>query len=284
VGSLLDQWWEKLAARLRGETRLPGLPTEVAQAFLAIWQQATTLAEDVVERSLAAQRQVLATEREQLAATEEKIRREQAQARQQTAESLAARHAAETRFADLEQLLIQRQEQLDDMLRQRDAFHLERDQACHQAYELVQQNRVLREKGEQQRVEQQDYLRSVEDRAHREVDRAREESRATAAQLKHVGRHAEILEKRLNSTLTELGDAQRAAAIHQERAEQNAFTAHELQVRLATESAELINARQQLAFNAARAQALGEQVHQLQSLLKPQRKKSVSTANERKCS
>ncbi len=57
VGALLDQWWEQLAARLRGETRLPGLPAEVAQAFMAIWQQATTLAQGVAEQALAGQRQ-----------------------------------------------------------------------------------------------------------------------------------------------------------------------------------------------------------------------------------
>ena len=33
VGALLDQWWEQLAGRLRGETRLPDLPAELAQAF-----------------------------------------------------------------------------------------------------------------------------------------------------------------------------------------------------------------------------------------------------------
>ena len=37
VGALLDQWWERLAARLNGQTRLPGLPVEVTQAFTAIW-------------------------------------------------------------------------------------------------------------------------------------------------------------------------------------------------------------------------------------------------------
>nr|WP_329030947.1 DNA-binding protein [Pseudomonas aeruginosa] len=51
VGALLDQWWEQLAQRLRGETRLPGLPREVAQAFIEVWQQATTLAQSVAEQS-----------------------------------------------------------------------------------------------------------------------------------------------------------------------------------------------------------------------------------------
>jgi hypothetical protein len=63
VGGLLDQWWEQLAGPLRGETRLPGLPAEVAQAFMAIWQQATSLARGVAEQALAAQRQELVEER-----------------------------------------------------------------------------------------------------------------------------------------------------------------------------------------------------------------------------
>ncbi|RZI60483.1 MAG: DNA-binding protein [Pseudomonas sp.] len=282
VGNLLDQWWETLAARLRGETRLPGLPAEVAQAFISLWQQATTLAQGVVELSLADQRQVVVNEREHLAASEAKVRLEQAQARRQTAEALAARDVAEIRLADLEQLLTQRQAQIDDLLRQRDAFHVERDSARRQADEMAQQNRVLHEKVEQQRAAQQDYLRGVEDRAHREVDRAREESRAAAMQLKQLGRQADILEKRLNSALTELGDAQRETAIHKERAEQNTCSVQQLQASLAAQLAALNGAQQQSASHAARAEALGEQVLQLQSLLKPNRKKGASTSSEDK--
>jgi hypothetical protein len=280
VGSLLDQWWETLAARLRGETRLPGLPAEVAQAFITLWQQATTLAQGVVELSLADQRQVLANEREHLAASEAKVRLEQAQARRRTAEALAARDVAEIRLADLEQLLTQRQAQIDDLLRQRDAFHVERESARRQADEMAQQIRVLQEKVEQQRAEQQEYLRGVEDRAHREVDRAREESRAAAIQLKQLGRQAEILEKRLTSALTELGDAQREAAIHKERAVQNTYSVQQLQASLATQLTALNGAQQQSASHAARAEALGEQVLQLQSLLKPNRKKGAYTTSE----
>jgi chromosome segregation ATPase len=276
VGSMLDQWWETLAGRLRGETRLPGLPSEVAQAFVSVWQQATFLAQGVVELSLADQRQVLINEREQLAANEAKVRLEQAQTRQQMAEAHAARQVAEIRLADLEHLLTQRQAQLDDLLGQRDAFHAERDTARRQVDEVAQQNSVLQEKAEQHRAEQQDYLRSVEDRAHREVDRAREEGSAVITQLKQLSRHAEVLEARLASALSELSDAQRDAAIHQERAEQNARSIQELQANLATHLSALSNAQQQTAANAARAEALGEQVIQLQMLLKPQRKKIAS--------
>src|SRR5690606_13783398 len=112
VGALLDQWWEQLAQRLRGETRLPGLPREVAQAFIEVWQQATTLAQSVAEQSLAVQRQVLTEEREQLAVQEARARLEVAQARQQAAVAVAASQVAETRLADLEQLLAERQAQI----------------------------------------------------------------------------------------------------------------------------------------------------------------------------
>lgn len=80
VGALLDQWWEHLAGRLRGETRLPDLPTEVAQALVAIWQQAITLAQGVTEQALTSQRQVLAEEREALGALEARSRLDVAQA------------------------------------------------------------------------------------------------------------------------------------------------------------------------------------------------------------
>ncbi|WP_437342963.1 DNA-binding protein [Pseudomonas putida] len=87
VGTLLDQWWEQLAARLRGEARLPGLPAEVAQAFRAIWQQATTLAQGVAEQALSSQRQVLNEEREAVGALEARARLDVAQARQQASEA-----------------------------------------------------------------------------------------------------------------------------------------------------------------------------------------------------
>jgi hypothetical protein len=56
VGGLLDEWWGRLAQRLRGETRLPSLPVEVSQAFVVVWQQAIHLAQGAAEQTLAEQR------------------------------------------------------------------------------------------------------------------------------------------------------------------------------------------------------------------------------------
>jgi hypothetical protein len=40
-----------LAERLSGETRLPTLPAEVSQAFVAVWQQTILLAQGVAEQT-----------------------------------------------------------------------------------------------------------------------------------------------------------------------------------------------------------------------------------------
>jgi len=94
VGGLLDQWWSRLAERLNGETRLPALPGEVSQAFVAVWQQAIHLAQGVAEQALDKQRQVVAAERERVAAVEEQARQDAAQFRQRTVEAVAGRQSA----------------------------------------------------------------------------------------------------------------------------------------------------------------------------------------------
>ena len=77
----------------------------------------------------------------------------------------------------------------------------------------------MRLKAEQERIAQESYVRGVEDRAHREVDRAREEGKATIVQLKAVERHVEQLQRRLESTQNELSQSRQLGAAQQARAE-----------------------------------------------------------------
>lgn len=219
VGGLLDQWWTRLAERLSGETRLPALPAEVSQAFVAVWQQAIHLAQGVAEQTLSEQRQVLAVERERAAAVEDQARLDAAQFRQQAADAVAGRQAAELRLADLELLLAQRQAQIEDLQQQREAVLHERSEAQQLNQALQQDLQEARLKAEQERVAQESYVRGVEDRAHREVDHAREEGKAMSARLKETGRHVEQLQRRLESIQTELSQTQQRAAAQQARAE-----------------------------------------------------------------
>ncbi|WP_192557988.1 DNA-binding protein [Pseudomonas allokribbensis] len=219
VGGLLDQWWARLAERLNGETRLPTLPGEVSQAFVAVWQQAIHLAQGVVEQSVAEQRQVLDTERERMAVAEDQARQDMAKARQQVVEATAGRQAAELRLADLELLLSQRQTQIDDLQQQRESLVHERHEAQQHNQGLQQELQALRLKAEQERVAQETYVRGVEDRAHREVDHAREQSKAMTVQLKDAGRQVEQSLRRQESLQTELSQAQQRAAAQVARAE-----------------------------------------------------------------
>lgn len=218
VGALLDQWWALLAQRLRGETRLPALPAEVSQAFIAVWQQAMLLADGVAEQALAERRTVLETERLRVAAVENESHQALAQARQQVAAAQAAQHITETRLADLEQLLAQRQAQLDDLQCRCAELAEERKAAILEASSLRQELQAVQQQLAQERDDTATYVRGVESRAHREVDRAREESRAVTTQLKALSKQQDQLRKRLDGTLAQLSEAQQSAAAEKARA------------------------------------------------------------------
>ena len=131
---------------------------------------------------------------------------------------MAGRHGVELRLADLELLLTQRQTQIED-LQQREGLLHERREAQLQHQQLQQDLQALRVKAEQERVAQESYVRGLEDRAYREVDRAREEGKAITAQFKEAGRHVEQLQRRLESLQTELNQMLQRAAAQQARAD-----------------------------------------------------------------
>lgn len=215
VGGLLDQWWARLAERLSGETRLPTLPAGVSQAFVAVWQQAIHLAQGVAEQALSEQRQVLAAERERVAAVEDQTRQDAALVRQHAMAPRAAQQVSETRLADLELLLEQRATQIQDQ--QRDSLLRERGDAQQHSQTLQQELQELRLKAEQERAAQEIYVRGVEDRAHREVDRAREESKRMTAQVKEAGSQLEQLQQKIEGAQAALGQALQKAAAQQSR-------------------------------------------------------------------
>ncbi|MFV0934116.1 DNA-binding protein [Pseudomonas jessenii] len=219
VGGLLDQWWARLAERLNGESRLPALPAEVSKAFVGVWQQAIEQAHGAAEFALVERRQELDAERERLAAVEDQTCKDLAQARQHATDALAARQAAETRLVDLEQLLAQCLAQIDDLRQQREALLRERGEALTGAQKLHGQLLSAQHHAEQERSAQDAYVRGVEGRAHREADRAREESKAQAAQLKAASRQQSELQRRLERAHAELARAQQQAAAQQARAD-----------------------------------------------------------------
>jgi chromosome segregation ATPase len=195
------------------------LPAQVAQAFVAVWQQAINLAQAAAEAGMAEQRQILDAERERVAAVENQAQIDSAKFRQQANEAVGDRKLAETRLADLDLLLEQRREQIDDLQQQRDGLVVERDEALRQIQKLQQDLLAAHQKNEQDRSSQEAYVRGVEDRAHREVDRAREETKEVTRKNKEFGQQMEVLQGRLDSKAEELSQAQQQAAAQKSRAD-----------------------------------------------------------------
>ncbi|WP_082036840.1 DNA-binding protein [Pseudomonas rhodesiae] len=217
VGGLLDQWWARLAERLNAATRLPTLPTEVAEAFVAVWQQSIYLAHGVAEQALTEQRQVMIAEHARVAAAEELAREDAVLARQLATIAQAAQQVSETRLTDLELLLEQRVKQIQDLQHQCDSILRDRGDTQQRNQILQRELRALRLKAEEERISQDAYVRSVEDRAHREVDRAREEGKCATTQLKEVGNQLEQWQQWIEELQTALGQALQNAAAQQAR-------------------------------------------------------------------
>lgn len=114
---------------------------------------------------------------------------------------------------------MQRQAQIEELQQQRDVLKRERHDAQGQNQILQQELHLLRLKAEQERITQENYLRGVEDRAHREVDRAREEGKAAVSQSKVASRRCDDLRRRLESAQSELSRAEQRAAAQLARAE-----------------------------------------------------------------
>ncbi|WP_371321782.1 hypothetical protein [Pseudomonas sp. PDM32] len=152
-----------------------------------------------------------------MAAVEDLARQDAALARQQSAAAQAAQQVSETRLADLELLLEQRAAQIQDLQQQREGLLRERHEAHQQNLTLQQELQELRLKAEQERVAQESYVRGVEDRAHREVDLAREEGKRRTAQVKEAGHQLEQLQQRIEGVQVALSQAQQYAAAQQAR-------------------------------------------------------------------
>jgi chromosome segregation ATPase len=276
VGSLLDQWWDRLAQRLRSETRLPSLPSEVSQAFVAIWQQAVRLASDVAEQSLGDQRQVLVEERVEMLAIEDAARQEAAQYRQQAATAIAQQQVAERRLADLERLLEQGLRQIEDLTQQRNGLKDERDAGRERIQSLERQLLSDRYDADQARKAQETYVRGVEERAHREVDRARVETKATGVQLKEAGKQSAQLQQRLETTLQALDLVKPELAAEKALAAQAARQLAEWEAKFAAHSILLENAKHAATTQQARAETMEQMVTHLRSQGQLTRRKHVT--------
>lgn len=200
VTRMLDTWRGALATRLSQVLALPDVPADVGQAFTEVWRLAMAQAGSLAQGALAQEQNALLAAQTSL--TQERklwdIALAEAQAQAQSADQ--AREVADTRLADMQRLVEQQAGQLAELAQQRDALQRRAEQ-LDEAFE-GHKSRAAAERGAQAA-----HVRAVEDRAHAEIDRAREETKALQATLRRQEREASTVATRLEKAL----DSARAA-------------------------------------------------------------------------
>jgi chromosome segregation ATPase len=131
-----------------------------------------------------------------------------------------AREVAETRLADIQHLVAQQAGQLVELMQQRDGL-LQRVERLGEAFEMHKSSLAA------ERDTQEHHLRTVEDRAHAEVDRAREETKALQATLRQKERETSTIASRLETAVASVRAAEHLATEQGTRANQTGSSGHE---------------------------------------------------------
>lgn len=183
VGQLLEQWWEQLAHRLKGHALLPELPGEVAQAFAETWRLALTHADAAAQTALTEEQNRLFAAQTEL--TQERKLWEIAltEARADIAEGAGKLAQAELQLSERQILVEQLSAQAADLAQQRDRLQSQIEQ--HQAELSTARN---------EQADAHAYVRTIEDRAHQQIDHARQELKALQQQREREQReHARAI-------------------------------------------------------------------------------------------
>lgn len=211
VTRMLDRWRESLAKRMQELISLPDVPEEAGQAFAALWRVAVAHARSLAEASLENERQELRTTSISLAEVRENLAVDLRDARATAQDAEQAREVAELRLIDLQRLADEQASRLEELTRDRNSWQLRYEQS-HQALDALH-NQVANE-----RQAQAAHLRAVEDRAHAEVDRAREETKSLETTLRRRERDLADIVARLEGTIASVRAAEQTAVERSARA------------------------------------------------------------------
>jgi hypothetical protein len=189
VTRLLDSWWAGLGRRLTARSRIALEAPDVVQRLVGdLWEEAIAAGREHAQASLAVEHEALRQARASLAADHAQATEAVATASHAREAADQARTLAEARLVEAQRRADQLQAQLADVTEQRAALsaaveRLERDRA-----DLATQLHAAFAAAGQERETQAAHVRAVEDRAHAEVDRARQEAQELRAQLRSAAR------------------------------------------------------------------------------------------------
>ena len=216
ITRMLDGWRSQLGNRLRELSALPEVPDAVGQVMMELWRLAIHQAERTLEDRFAIERAALDTAQTQLAQEREDWEARLQAAETQIAQAKVARDLAEHACATLDGQLQDSHALRADLAQQRDRLQDQCDaQSAHIQMLRTQldENQVAL-RTERERLEA--YIRATEDRAHLEVDRARQDAKQWQQRHDTIEQiHREVTSAQqalLDSCREQLRGAEQAAA------------------------------------------------------------------------
>jgi septal ring factor EnvC (AmiA/AmiB activator) len=167
VTRMLESWRVALAQRLQEVITLPEVPPEAGQAFAEVWRLAVAHADTFAHLALTEERNALFADQTSLAQERKLWEIALAEARANVAENTTKLVQIEAQARERQALVVQLEAQCADLLEQRNRLQHQLD------LQNVELASLHAERGATH-----EHLRLVEDRAHRQVDHARQEIKA----------------------------------------------------------------------------------------------------------
>ncbi|HEV7270604.1 DNA-binding protein [Pseudoxanthomonas sp.] len=216
----LETWWRGLAPRLHSaQQAIPELPAPVSRLAQQLWEQAVGIARTDAEQAMAQDRLQLDAQRRDLESREGERQaqlRNAADAADQASQALAA---TQQRLADLQRANNLQQEQIRDLSGQRASLEARSARLEADLYAAQQRATQREESLIAERDAQAQHLRALEDRAHGEIDRARQEAKDVRSQLASLQRTSETLRQQREDAQAATAAAQREAGVQRGRAD-----------------------------------------------------------------
>ncbi len=206
----LETWWNRLGTRLQpARPDLDDAPAVLAELAGQWWELALKHAQEAARRELASSERALAAERDALEASSRLAAEELAQMRAERDVAITGERIATTQASELQHLVDQLQLQISELAEQRDLERRRADRTETARQQLDVRLHEARETAKSEREDWTEYVRSVENRALSDVDRARQEVKELQVQQSKASEQHRALEKQLRQ---DIQAAQSAAA------------------------------------------------------------------------
>ena len=194
----LDTWWRGLGPRLEAQQRrfaVPNAPEAIVALAGEWWSLALQQANVTALNTLASDRTALQMERDALQQDREESAAEAAALRDQVNTATHAEQVASTQATELQRLVGQLEGRVKEMTKQRDdaLARLTEADLARQAVDVRIQ--MLQDSASTEREALAQHARAVEDRAHTEIDRARQETKELQARLVAAAREHAVVAK-----------------------------------------------------------------------------------------